>query len=123
METLKIHMNEEIRPSGDRVLIRLKAPETKSAGGIIFTEKTIEQSKFATQKATVVRLGWDAYRGLGSGKKWCDVGDVVRVSKYSGEDLIDLEEGYVYRIISDEDVHCDYPNQHQQIEVTYGDVE
>ena len=43
-------MNEEIRPSGDRVLIRLKAPETKSAGGIVFVEKTIEQQNMQRKK-------------------------------------------------------------------------
>lgn len=114
-------MNEHLSPAGDRVLIRLRAPEKKSAGGIVFVEETVTKSKYATQRALVVACGWDAYKGLGSGKAWCTEGDTVRVSKYSGDDMDDIEPGYVYRIISDEDVHATYPNQRCELDVSYGD--
>ena len=74
-----------------------------SAGGIIYSLSK-DQEQLAMQEAYIVSLGYDAFKGLGSGLPWCEVGDLVLISKYSGEDRRDLDDGEIYRVISDEDI-------------------
>lgn len=104
--TIESQMKRDIVPPGDRVLVRLKPVEEVSKGGIILhgTAKSAEKEQYAVQEAYVVRVGWDAWVLLGSGKPWCKVGDCVLIKKYSGEDLDDIEDGVLYRVISDEDI-------------------
>lgn len=74
-------------------------------------DKTVESQQYATQEAYVVELGPDAFLNLGSGRPWCKVGDLVKIAKYSGDDDPTVEEGSVYRIISDENIFGVYDGE------------
>jgi len=102
-------MNRKIKPCGDRVLVKLKS--TKAAGMIEIPEQYQERDKLATQEAYVVELGPTAYKMLGDGAPWCREGDLVKISKYSGDDDKTIEPGEIYRIISDSDVFAIYPEE------------
>lgn len=115
--TLRIYKSRDYAPVGDRVLIRLVADERTSSGGIILTKSRDVDS----QDALVIETGWDAYKQLGSGKAWCRAGDTIRVKKYSGDDIDDIERGYVYRTISDDDVLGIYRDAYQELEIIVGD--
>lgn len=95
------------RPCGDRVLVKIISEEKVSSGGIVLGAVR----KTDSQEAYVVRLGSDAFKGLGSGLPWCKEGDKVRISKYSGDDLSDIEEGHLYRVIHDEDIFFVYEGE------------
>lgn len=101
----------KIKPAGHRVLVRLKETskelEEKSEGGIIVEVKDndkVEAEQRATQEAYVERLGFTAFKAFDDGEPWCKVGDLVIITRYSGEDREDPKSGEVYRIINDEDV-------------------
>ncbi len=98
-------MKRHLKPCGDRVLVRLKPFNDVSEGGIILAVQTKDAERYAMQEAYVVELGYDAFKGLGSGEPWCKVGDLVLIAKYSGEDRGDIEDGEIYRLISDENVY------------------
>lgn len=100
-------------PAGFRVLVKLKkvneAKEIKSAGGIVMEikeNKKINAEKRATQKAYVIAVGKTAWKGYDDGHPWAKVGDCVLICKYSGDDLDDVEEDQIYRIISDRDIEA-----------------
>lgn len=96
---------KRIHPTAHRVLIKLKQVEEKSEGGIILHhEENKSRYQKAMQEAYVVELGPTAFKDFGDGAAWCDVGDAVFVARYSGEDQTDIEEGYIYRVINDEDI-------------------
>ncbi len=94
-------------PVGHKVLIKVEQSELArkaSGAGIVLTEKTKQQEQAAHQEALVVALGPDAYKDFRS--IWAEPGDKVLVTRYSGESRDDIEEGFSYRIINDEDVLC-----------------
>ena len=105
-----VHMSNG-EPCGHRVLVRLmpiKAEtEEKTESGIVFAikdKKTANAEKHAVQKAQIVSLGENAFKIFGDGNRWAEIGDVVLISKYTGEDEYDSAEEVVYRVINDEDV-------------------
>ena len=96
----------KVHPAGHRVLVKLKAYEEKSAGGILLCSDTKlkDAQKRATQEATVIEIGRTAFKAFDDGHPWCAVGDKVLIAKYSGEDREDQETGDIYRLINDEDI-------------------
>lgn len=103
----------KVKPCGFRVLIKLKklVPELekKTEFGIIYELSDPQKEKLkqtAVQEAYVMALGPTAFAGFDDGHKWCKVGDLVQVCKYSGDGLTDIEEGETYRIINDADIQC-----------------
>lgn len=110
-------MDRKVKPVGFRVLVRLKDVcedlETKSESGLIIEVKSrqkIKLEKRATQEAYVVELGPTAFKAFDQGEPWCKVGDCVLITKYSGDDLDDIEEGKIYRIINDRDIEAVFPD-------------
>lgn len=98
-------MSRNLRPCGDRVLVKLKNPEEKSTGGIVLvTAINKDMERHASCEAYILRLGHDSFKMLGSGEPWCKVGDLVLIRKYSGENREDLIDGELCRLISDEDI-------------------
>lgn len=109
-------MMRKVKPVGFRVLVKLKKIsqeiEQKTASGIITAVKTIDNIKReqrATQEAYVVELGPTAFKAFDDGNDWCAKGDCVLISKYSGDDLDDVEDGEIYRIINDRDIEAVFP--------------
>ncbi len=99
------------KPVGYRILIKLKNPskEEMSKGGVIISAKYGDEyarNKYASEEAYVIDVSELAFYGKGDGRPWCKVGDLIRFSRYAGQDMLDIEEGQIYRIINDDDVHC-----------------
>jgi co-chaperonin GroES (HSP10) len=79
-----------MRPFGERVLVQIRTPKTKSAGGIILHEETRETDKWNAQVAKVIALGPLAFHNRDTMQSWpegawCAVGAFVRVPKYGGD--------------------------------------
>lgn len=83
-------VDPEYRPYGSRVLVQIRTPKTKSAGGIILTADTTDTEKWNTQVAKVLSLGPVAYCNRNTLEPWpegawCKPGTFVRVPKYGGD--------------------------------------
>jgi len=75
---------------GSRVLVQIRTPKTKTAGGLYLPEETRETELWNTQVAKVILLGPVAFRNretleLWPEGEWCKPGDYVRVPKYGGD--------------------------------------
>lgn len=84
-------VNAGIQPFGSRVLIQIRTPKKKSAGGIIIDiHGSNETEKWNTQIGKVVALGPLAFKNRDSMTtwpegEWCKAGEYVRVAKYGGD--------------------------------------
>lgn len=101
----------EFEPFAHRVLVKLIKPkedkEIKTDWGFVTemrNEEFLERERFATQEAIVVKIGYNAFKDYGDGRAWCEVGDRVKIVKYSGDDMKDIEEGEIYRAINEIDM-------------------
>jgi len=79
-----------IQPFGSYVLIQIRAPKKKSAGGIILHTETTDTEKWNTQVGKVVAAGPLAFKNRNTMElwpegAWCAEGDFVRVAKYGGD--------------------------------------
>lgn len=79
-----------LKPLGHRILVQIRSPKLKSAGGIVLGNDTRETEKWNTQVAKVIDLGPVAFCNRDTLKpwpegQWCKVGDFVRVPKYGGD--------------------------------------
>ena len=79
-----------MQPYGSRVLVQIRTPKTKSAGGIYIPEESRETELWNTQVAKVISLGPVAFCNretleLWPEGKWCAPGEFVRVPKYGGD--------------------------------------
>lgn len=79
-----------IQPFGSRVLVQIRTPKKKTAGGIIIDTGSQEIDKWNTQIARVVALGPLAFKNRDTMKdwpegNWCGAGECVRVAKYGGD--------------------------------------
>lgn len=68
-----------------------------------------KRESVATQEAYIVSMGRSAYADKGGPE--CKVGDLVLICKYSGEDMHDIEDGVIYRAITDQDVIVVYDGE------------
>ena len=79
-----------IQPFGSRVLVQIRTPKRKSAGGIIIDTSSRDAEKWNTQVAKVISLGPLAFKNRKSMEPWpegawCQPGEYVRVAKYGGD--------------------------------------
>ena len=79
-----------VQPFGSRVLVQIRTPKTKTAGGIILHNESRDTEKWNTQVAKVISLGSLAFKNRNSMEpwpegQWCKIGDFVRVPKYGGD--------------------------------------
>lgn len=79
-----------VRPFGSRVLVQIRTPKRRSAGGIILADETRDTDKWNTQAAKVIALGPLAFKSRETMNpwvegQWCEVGSFVRVPKYGGD--------------------------------------
>lgn len=77
-------------PYGERVLVQIRTPKKRSAGGIILHDETQETELWNTQVAKIISLGDAAFKNRDDLKlwpegQWAKVGDFVRVPKYGGD--------------------------------------
>lgn len=81
------------RPYGSRVLVQVRSPKTKTAGGIQLTEELKETELWNTQVAKVLAVGPVAFRNRTTLNPWpegawCKPGDYIRIPKYAGDKSI-----------------------------------
>ncbi len=79
-----------IQPFGSRVLVQIRTPKRKTAGGIILTSETRETDAWNTQIGKVLLVGELAFKNRTTQEPWpegawCEPGDFVRVPKYGGD--------------------------------------
>lgn len=79
-----------IRPFGSRILVQIRTPKKKSAGGILIDIGTQDTEKWNTQVAKVISIGPLAFKNRDTMQSWpegawCAVGEFVRVAKYGGD--------------------------------------
>lgn len=77
-------------PSGQNIIVQIAKPVTKSAGGIILADETIQHQEWNEQTARVIALGPLAYHNPNTGEpyregNWCEPGDFVRIPKWGGD--------------------------------------
>jgi len=101
-----------IQPFGSRVLVQIRTPKKKSAGGIIIDTGSRDTEKWNTQVAKIISIGPLAFKNRSTMESWpegswCAVGDYVRVAKYGGDRWeVPLENGEtaMYVIFNDLDI-------------------
>ena len=79
-----------VLPFGSRVLVQIRTPKKKTAGGIILTDSDRETEIYNTQVAKVIAVGSLAFKNRNTMTtwpegSWCEVGDFVRVPRYGGD--------------------------------------
>ena len=79
-----------VRPYGSRVLVQIRSPKKKSAGGIIIDTGSRDTEKWNTQVAKVISVGPLAFHNRDTMQPWPEgawakPGDYVRVAKYGGD--------------------------------------
>jgi co-chaperonin GroES (HSP10) len=96
-------VDELPEPSGYRILVLPFTPKTKSAGGILFSQETLDKARIATTCGYVLNMGELAYQDKDKFKNpWCQKGDWVIFARYAGSRL-PIEGGEV-RILNDDEV-------------------
>jgi co-chaperonin GroES (HSP10) len=103
-----------IQPFGSRVLIQIRTPKKKSAGGIIIDiSGSNETEKWNTQIGKVISLGPLAFKNRNDMKSWpegdwCKAGEFVRVAKYGGDrwevKIPDTSDSAMFVIFNDLDI-------------------
>lgn len=79
-----------VSPFGSRVLVQIRTPKKKTAGGIVLVGETRETEHYNTQVAKVLALGSLAFKNRNTMESWpegswCAPGDFVRVPRYGGD--------------------------------------
>jgi co-chaperonin GroES (HSP10) len=79
-----------VTPFGSRVLVQIRTPKKKTAGGIVLVGETRETEHYNTQVAKVLAVGSLAFKNRNTMESWpegswCAPGDFVRVPRYGGD--------------------------------------
>jgi co-chaperonin GroES (HSP10) len=79
-----------VKPLGNRILVQIRLPKTKTASGLILTSDTAEDTYRNEQTAKVLKIGAGAFTFPSTGEKWpsgawCEVGEYVRVPLHGGD--------------------------------------
>ncbi len=79
-----------VMPFGSRVLVQIRTPKKKTAGGVILLDDARETEIYNTQVAKVIAVGTLAFKNRNTMDtwpegSWCEVGDFVRVPRYGGD--------------------------------------
>jgi len=79
-----------VHPFGSRVLVQIRTPKKKTAGGILLLDDARETEIYNTQIAKVRSVGSLAFKNRNTMDpwpegSWCEVGDYVRVPRYGGD--------------------------------------
>lgn len=80
----------QIKPLGNRVMVQIRAPKSKTKGGIILVDDVGEDVYRNEQTAKVVKIGAGAFHFPSTGEPWSSgawvkVGDYVRVPLHGGD--------------------------------------
>ena len=91
-------------PSGWRILVLPFKASEKTKGGILLTDKTMEDSQLTASVAMVLAVGEDAYADKEKfpNGPWCKQGDWVVFGRYAGS-RIRIDGGEV-RLLNDDEI-------------------
>jgi len=96
-------VDELPEPSGYRILVLPFTPKTKTKGGILFSQETLDRARIATTCGYVLKMGDLAYKDKDKfNEPWCKLKDWVIFARYAGSRL-PIEGGEV-RILNDDEV-------------------
>jgi co-chaperonin GroES (HSP10) len=103
-ENIEDIQNELPQPSGWRLLVLPFTPKEKTKGGIIFSQESLDKSRFATNCGYVIKMGPLAYKDKDKFPEgpWCKEKDWVIFARYAGSRL-PIEGGEV-RLLNDDEV-------------------
>lgn len=92
------------KPVGWRILVLPFKAEKKTKGGILLTDKTVEDSQLTASVALVLDVGPDAYQDTEKfpNGPWCKQGDWVVFGRYAGSRL--RIEGGEVRLLNDDEI-------------------
>jgi co-chaperonin GroES (HSP10) len=102
---LDLMPERKVLPLDYMCLIRLEPVETKSKGGLILPEATVERRQWAGVRAVLVETGEHAFTD-GDGEPWRvrpQPGDKVTIKQYGGE-AIDASRDELLRLVTDKDI-------------------
>lgn len=82
-------VNPSARPTGNQILVQLRAVKEKTAGGIVLVEDTKEYNNGNTQVGMLVKVGQIAFKDRSSGETWkegawAEVGDICIFPRWGG---------------------------------------
>ena len=91
-------------PTGWRLLVLPHKGKGKTKGGVILSDKTVEETQIATNVGLVLKVGPDAYKDIDRypNGPWCKEKDWVIFARYAGSRL-NIEGGEL-RILNEDEV-------------------
>tara|TARA_Y100000593_G_scaffold61831_1_gene114553 strand:+ start:37 stop:432 length:396 start_codon:yes stop_codon:yes gene_type:complete len=91
-------------PTGWRILVLPHRGQGKTKGGVLLSDKTVEETQIATNVGLVLAIGPDAYNDKErfSNGPWCKEKDWVIFARYAGSRL-NIEGGEL-RILNDDEI-------------------
>tara|TARA_Y100001963_G_scaffold154168_1_gene242374 strand:- start:925 stop:1359 length:435 start_codon:yes stop_codon:yes gene_type:complete len=91
-------------PTGWRILVLPHRGQGKTKGGVLLSDKTVEETQIATNVGLVLAMGPDAYNDKErfSNGPWCKKNDWVIFARYAGSRL-NIEGGEL-RILNDDEI-------------------
>ena len=91
-------------PTGWRILVLPHRGKGKTKGGVILSDKTVEETQIATNVGLVLSIGPDAYNDKERfpNGPWCKEKDWVIFARYAGSRL-NIEGGEL-RILNDDEI-------------------
>ena len=100
----KIETSKLPEPTGWRLLILPHKGKGKTKGGVILSDKTVEESQIATNVGLVLKVGPDAYNDESRFPHgpWCKKNDWVIFARYAGSRL-NIEGGEL-RLLNDDEI-------------------
>ena len=92
------------KPTGWRLLVLPHRGQGKTKGGVILSDKTVEETQIATNVGLVLAIGPDAYNDKERfpNGPWCKKNDWVIFARYAGSRL-NIEGGEL-RILNDDEI-------------------
>ena len=91
-------------PTGWRILVLPHRGQGKTKGGVLLSDKTVEETQIATNVGLVLAVGPDAYNDKERfpNGPWCKEKDWVIFARYAGSRL-NIEGGEL-RILNDDEI-------------------
>ena len=92
------------KPTGWRILVLPHRGQGKTKGGVLLSDKTVEEAQIATNVGLVLAVGPDAYNDKERfpNGAWCKKNDWVIFARYAGSRL-NIEGGEL-RILNDDEI-------------------
>lgn len=124
MEQMFPNVDPQFEPYGARVLVQVRRVITKSKGGIILSGADVQTEAWNMQVGKLIAAGPLAFKKRDTAEPWpegvwANVGDYVRVPRWSGDRLsIDLKDDgnpVIVLILNDSDLLGKYTGDPREV--------